>query len=65
MEQHTLVPNKTLLNNHTYYSLIPSSKWLSRLYSQQQNLVLGAVVSSQGQSKKLIASHTATDDDCP
>jgi hypothetical protein len=31
MEQHTQALNKTLLNNHICYSLIPSRKWLSRL----------------------------------
>jgi hypothetical protein len=24
--------NKILLNNHVFYSIIPSRKWLSRLY---------------------------------
>jgi len=33
MEQHTLVSNKTLLNNHTHYSLTPKGKWVSRLCS--------------------------------
>jgi len=34
VEQHTLVLNEILLpNNHTYYSLIPERKWLSRLCS--------------------------------
>ena len=32
MKQHTFVLNKTLLNHHTCHSLIPSRKWLSRLY---------------------------------
>jgi len=33
MEQHTLVHNKTLLNNYTCCSLIWSGKWLSRCFS--------------------------------
>jgi len=33
VEQHTLVSNKTLRNNHTRYSLIPRGKWASRCCS--------------------------------
>jgi len=33
MEQQMLVCNETLLNKHTYYSLTPSRKWQSTLYS--------------------------------
>jgi len=32
MEQHTLVFDNTLLNNHTCYSFIPCTKWHSGLY---------------------------------
>jgi len=32
MEQHTLVVDNTLLNNHTCYSIIPCTKWHGRLY---------------------------------
>jgi hypothetical protein len=48
----TLAPNKTLLNN-TSYSLIPSTKWLSRLHLAEEVHVGSSSFISQSGGKSL------------
>jgi hypothetical protein len=53
MQEPTLALNKKLLNNYMYYSLISSSKCLSRLYctcTQWKKSTPEAVVSCHSQS---------------